>query len=69
MSFQCAFCSRVLTTERGLIAHTEANCWRAGGGAFDEDRHLNILYGLEKGANFAVGKIRDTSGGPDDVVH
>jgi len=36
---------------------------------FCPTKHLNILYGLEKGANFAVGKIRDTSGGPDDVVH
>ena len=30
MSYECAFCSRVLTTERGLIAHTEAKHGRTG---------------------------------------
>ncbi len=30
MAFECNFCSRVLTTERGLIAHTEAKHGRRG---------------------------------------
>ena len=30
MSYECAICSRVLKSERGLIAHTEAKHGRTG---------------------------------------